>query len=311
MLALILAFSGTVHVQAYELLRGELPTWLRPWQVHAMREFYAVGTAGFRRAATLIYYDGYLVYENYGRRFDETSVLPVFSLTKSILATLTGVAMHHGYITCLQQPVYRFFPEVRLTEEHCKRNMTIEHLLQMRSGLAPHDLRMFVLTNDTARAAFALPQRHRPGEVYAYCNTVSPQVLTGVLERATGMRLYDFAQHYLFDPMGLTSISWCTLRCGQPNGGFGMHISAPDMLQWGRLKLYDGMWQGTRLLPEGWTEFVRPDDRAHPFAIGRLWWGSMPSRSRGHAFAARGALGQSLTIYPETNIIVVRMGTLI
>jgi len=293
---------------------AQTPEGPRPWHIQPLlirvpQDIYGMIAFGSRRVAILIYHDGYLVYENYRRNFCGNTPLPAFSVTKSMLATIIGAAIYQGYVECITQLVYPFFPEVVLDEQDNKRNMTIEHLMLMTSGLPSNNLGLLLECDDMGLAAFSLPQSREPGENYSYCNTSGPQVLVSIVERATGQGFFEFAQAHVFEPLGMTSISWDTTRCGRPLGAWGLRISALDMLRWGQLKLYDGVWDNTRILPEGWTELVRPDNVINPMSIGHLWWGSFINPIRGTAFAARGLHGQFLTIYPSDNTIVVRTGT--
>ena len=116
-----------------------------------------------------------------------------------------------------------------------------------------------------------------------------------------------YAQEKLFGPLGMTSVTWQTAADGSNTGGFGISMTPRDMLRFGYLYLNDGMWDGQRILPEGWVEQSRPKEDTRK-GYGYLFWGDKVDRTLGKSYAAKGMYGQVICVYPEKDLVVVRTG---
>jgi len=158
---------------------------------------------------------------------------------------------------------------------------------------------------DAALAALMTPRRGGLDDGFTYDGGAGMQVLVGIVERAAGRCFYDFAQEMLFGLLGITSATWERAGNGSPIGGFGLHMTPRDMLRFGYLYLRDGVWEGERILPEGWVEASRPNN-INPFSYGLMWWGNFRIGRFGRTYEARGLAGQFITIFPERDLVVVR-----
>ncbi|MCL2531882.1 MAG: beta-lactamase family protein [Oscillospiraceae bacterium] len=264
-----------------------------------------------------VWQDGEIVLYEQRRGYDLDTPQQFWSGTKSMLSLLTGIAIHQGYIESVQQYVIEFFSDAIIRSgQESKRDMTVFHLLTMRSGLPSmlYDrgaLRPLFVRNDAGLAAFQTAQLTAPGEEFRYCQGgPATQALVGVIERATGQNLYDFARYHLFKPLGMDSVSWTRTQSGSPVGGFGLYISPRDMFTFGQLHLQDGVWNGRRLLPRGWVAALTPaggevqrysNENRH-----RLYYVS--ETSAGWQIRASGMGGNHLNILIEHNTMVVRIG---
>ena len=315
-LALVLMLGLLVPAVAFP--PGELPEGLTIEMIRENYEFGEMFIGSSGEGSLAILHNGALVYERHASGHCMNTPQVMFSVTKSVLSALTGIAIEQGYIEGVEQRVIDFFPEARIRHgQESKCGMTIEHLLTMRSGMpgmeGMRSIFCVLHRRDSGRAAFRTPQIDAPGETFRYCSGATPQTLVGVLERATGRDLYDFARVQLFDPLGMDSAEWATTRARSPFGGFGMRLSPADMLRFGYLFLRDGVWEGQRILPEGWveasTQFFDVSelfDMEVNMAYGFMWWGN--SNDLGESFAALGLGGNVISIYPEHDLVVVRTG---
>ena len=275
-----------------------------------------IGSSG--EGSFVVMHNGAVVYESHARGHGMHTNQVMFSVTKSVLSALVGVAIAQGYLESVEQYVIDFFPEACIRRgQKSKRGMTIYHLLTMTSGMPGMEgtRSTFGLVNrrDSGLAAFLTPQIDAPGETFRYCSGATPQTLVGVLERATGQNLYDFARAQLFDPLGMASVEWATTRARSPFGGFGMRLSPDDMLRFGYLFLRDGVWDGERILPEGWveasTEFFEISElfgEEMDMAYGFMWW-EVPN-DLGASFSALGLGGNVISVYAEHDMVIVRTG---
>ncbi|MCL2195477.1 MAG: beta-lactamase family protein, partial [Oscillospiraceae bacterium] len=182
-------FSGWFFAQPP--LVNDLPEWVN---LTELRGHYALVTGlfsfGTQETSMIVWYDGEIVYEEYRHGMTPDTLHPVNSISKSILGTVVGMLLHDGTFDCIHQPVYTFFPEARLCINSSKRDMTLHHLLNMRAGLPwlmqRGSLDFINCEQDSGLTAFLTPQRHAPGEVFAYDGGAAMQILVAVIERATG-----------------------------------------------------------------------------------------------------------------------------
>jgi CubicO group peptidase (beta-lactamase class C family) len=284
---------------------GDAPPW---FCASAMRRLYdrkGRADGGRYTDSLLVLYRGELIYEWYAEGFDETTVFPVFSVTKSVLATLVGIAIDEGYIESLNQPVIDFFPEAEIPQNSSKRGMTIDHLITMTSGLDESgDWRQ---ANDTGLAAFLQPQQHPPGRRFAYIS-ITYDLLAAVVTRAVGQNLYDYAQVKLFGPLGISSVQWPTMWNGIYRGAGGISMNTHDMLRLGYLWQNYGRWENAQLLCPNFIAQAPPRSMATG-GYGRSFWNDriFPFFMT-DVYEARGWQGQFISVYPRANMVVVRTG---
>ena len=278
-------------------------------------------------AGMVVRKDGETVYERYFGGCTVESRLNVFSVTKSIVSILLGIALDKGYLDSIDQKVLEFFPEypVKRGEKTIQR-ITIRDMLTMT---APYKYRSTPYTKyftspDWVRFSLDLLGGKGPVGEFRYAPLIGPDILTGILTRVTGQSVLDFAKEHLFVPLGIPverSITFCSkdeqmafykstdLRvwaadpAGVNAGGWGLTLSAMDMANIGELILHSGVYDGTRIVSEKWVrestaEHSRWTERDLPY--GYLWW-VLPQE---HGFAAMGDGGNALYVSPDKNMVV-------
>jgi len=285
-----------------EFTEGPAPWW---FSERVLRSMYArkQPIAPYHESL-LVLHRGRLIYEYYAEGFDETTQFNIYSAIKSVLATLVGIAIHEGYIESVDQRAYEFFPEAQLDENDMKRDMTIEHLLTYTSGLDYGD--EWWAADDIGLTAFLRPMRYQPGS--RFTGGAAHEVLGTLLSRAVGQSPYDFAQQYLFGPLGITSVAWPALPDGAYRGAGGIRMNTHDMLRLGYLWLNYGRWEDEQLLCPHFMAQAPPRSMA-PGAYGRSFWNSQvfPFFFTG-VYEARGWRGQVISVYPFADMVVVRTG---
>ena len=311
MLILPLGLSASAADGVYA--EGEKPWWIIPWWLKIQYAVKSWPQMGFREDGMLILHEGKLVYENYAEGQGPDVPHIAMSVTKSVLSALVGIAVKDNLIDVRDYVYEYYFDDVlhallSLLGEESKIDMTVEHLLTMRSGLP--DSQACFRAADAGLAAFETPQQKTPGGLlsFTYNSGAGPQCLVGIVERVTGKNLMDFAQERLFEPLGIASVTWNTTDHGSPIGGFGISMTPRDMLRFGQLYLNDGVWNGERILPEGWTQSTQPGFNTI-LSYGYLFWGNGWGPLMGSSYEARGFYGQFITVYPEKNVVVVRTGS--
>ncbi|EGF89872.1 beta-lactamase family protein [Asticcacaulis biprosthecium C19] len=255
--------------------------------------------------AIVVMQDGKIIGEAYGDGFSPDSRLLGWSMTKTVNAALVGrAALEKGL--SLDQVVT---PEV-----------TIRDLAAMKSGLAFNEdyggvsdvSRMLYLEADMASFALSLPKGEK---TYAY-STGSSVILTRSWMKAVGTNTLTYPHDALFGPLGMTSAVFETDESGTFVGGSYLYATARDWGRFGQFLLQDGVWQGKRLLPEGFVAMMRTSNGSEEGYSQMQSWLKGPGESDtgkmaglpADTFWLRGHDGQSVTIIPSQRLIVVRMG---
>jgi hypothetical protein len=238
------------------------------------------------------------------------------SVTKSIAATVIGIALGRGELGTLDRPFLEFFTDRDLSRVDPRlHRATLRDLLTMRSGIEWHEQdRPLDATNTTAQLewsqdwiAFTLaqPMDADPGTTWVY-NSGGSQLMSGIIRSATGRFIDDYAVEHLFRPLGIKEFHWKKTPTGHPDTEGGLYLSAPDLAKIGYLYLHDGLWDGRRILPAGW---VRDATTRHARAVaatwdyGYQWW--ITTRGGVDVWAGRGFGGQWLVVIPSRGIVGV------
>lgn len=242
------------------------------------------------------------------------------SVTKSVTATLFGVAAQRGQIKTLETPLLSYFTQYDLSKVDSRlRKATLVDLLTMRTGIEWHETdRPLDSTNTTLQLehssdwikyTLAQPMDAEPGTKWVY-NSGGSQLMSEVIRSATGMHADDYARQYLFGPLGITSFHWKRTPTRHPDTEGGLYLASLDLAKIGQLYMDDGVWRGTRILPPGWareatTRRVDHVATANPNSpgYGYQWW--RYDRRNTEIWAGNGFGGQFLVILPQHRIVAV------
>jgi CubicO group peptidase (beta-lactamase class C family) len=238
------------------------------------------------------------------------------SVTKSVAATVIGIAIGRGAVGSLDRPFLDFFKDRDLSRVDPRlRRATLFDLLTMRSGIEWHENdRPLDDTNTTWQLeqsrdwiGFTLsqPMEADPGTKWVY-NSGGSHLMSGIIRAATGRFIDDYAAEFLFRPIGIRDFHWKNTPTGHPDAEGGLYLSAQDLARIGHLYLHDGIWNGRRILPAGW---VANATARHARAVapnwdyGLQWW--VTSRNGADVWAGRGFGGQLLLVIPSREIVAV------
>ena len=272
--------------------------------------------------AAVVVHEGRLVAERYGGALEhwdrdhepvgpDTPLLS-WSMAKSMLHALYGMLVLDGLVSVDDRaPV----PEWSRDE---RGGITIRHLLEMRDGLRWSEdyvdagvsdvIEMLFGSGaaDVAAFAAARPLAAQPGTVFNYSSGT-----TNVLSRIAG-QLVDVPSYLrarLFEPIGMRSATPTVDAAGTWVASSYVHATARDMARFGHLYLRDGVWEGRRLLPEGWVDQARHHRSTDPESgngYGAQWW--VVADDAHGCFWANGYEGQSILVCPGLDLVVVRLG---
>ena len=283
--------------------------------------------------AIVVIHDDKLVAERYAEGLDATTPLLGWSMTKSINATLVGILVGQGKLD-LHAPA----PVPAWQDEGDPRAaVTLDQLLRMSSGLAFEEVygpmsdatKMLFEVDDAAAVALDMPLAHDPDTVWSYSSgtsnilgwivrqTVEAEVSSG--GQTAWAHYASFPRRVLFDPVGMRSAIMEPDASGTFVASSFSHMTARDWARFGLLHLHDGVWQGERILPEGWVEYVSTPTPGAPMGeYGAQWWLNAgkpddPSERRYPSaptdiLNASGFQGQAVLVIPSRNTVIVRLG---
>ncbi|NEW07566.1 serine hydrolase [Paenibacillus sp. SYP-B3998] len=272
----------------------------------------AVESKHTRTYSVLIVRNGHIVFEKYYHNKTRNTPTGVFSVTKSVLSALTGIAIEKGYVKNVDQKISDFLPQVfsDVTDSR-KKEITIKQALSMTGGLESVDntIGVWFQSPDWNMNTINKPLRNEPGSKFEY-NTGLPHLLSGVLTKATGMSTEQFANKYLFGPLDITNYEWSQDPQGITSGGTRLSLTPRDMAKLGYLYLHEGEWEGQPIVSKKWVQAsihkqVEVDANTD---YGYLFWLPDVKDKNGKkvfAFEANGYGGQYIRVIPEWNLVVV------
>jgi CubicO group peptidase (beta-lactamase class C family) len=234
----------------------------------------------------------------------------VFSCTKSVLSILIGIAIDKGYIEGVDQPVLSFFPEKSVANLDARKEiMTLEHLLTMTTGFACNDsyiygwddLHKMWASPDWVQFMLDLPIAGDPGSYFEYCNGAS-FLLSAILQEATGVSAFEFAQEHLFSPLGISDVVWESNPQGITIGYSELELRPKDMAKIGYLYLNDGVWDGEQIVSSTWVEV---STQKHIPGTLQEWYGYQWWVDESGIYMALGYGGQYIIVVPEEDLVVV------
>jgi CubicO group peptidase (beta-lactamase class C family) len=282
--------------------------------------------------AVIIVQGGRIVAERYGAGYDANSKLISWSMAKSVTAALVGIALGDGKLK-LDDPLN----EPMWDDGDPRRNITIRQALQMSDGLRwREDGYDDPIQNDAAKMLFgpgrenivefvaSHAQEFPPGQKWRYSSGTT-NLVSAALGRAVAPRnirdpngqegLRNFMYDRLFRPIGMTNTAAEFDLAGNFYASSLIQATAQDFARFGLLHLRDGVWDGKRILPEGYVNFVRtPTTAEGATAYGAHWWLSLPNKAGTlkegpyDSFEATGFQGQLIAVIPSKDLVIVRLG---
>ena len=269
--------------------------------------------------AVIVLQNGKAIVERYADGFSQDTPLIGWSMTKSVTNALVGILVKQGKMSLDDQALFAEWQ----SENDPRREITLDMLLRMSSGLdfteeygrSVDATEMFFNRYDAANLAINKKLKHKPDSVWYYSsgttNTISKYIrntIGGSIEE-----YFSFPQRELFNKLGIQS----AVMEPDPSGTFVsssfMYATARDWARLGQLYLQDGIWNGERILPEGWVNYsstLTPSSKKG-FYGAHFWmdrhgqkWPDLPK----DLYYMSGFQGQSVTIIPSKKLVIVRLG---
>ncbi len=269
--------------------------------------------------AYLVIRNDSLRFEKYYDRFKDSSRVNSFSMGKTFVSIMVGIAMDEGKIKSVDQPVGDFIPEFKTGDN---ARLTIRHLLTMSSGINFDEDYVNPLAfpaqayygTELEKLLYKYKVTAEPGKVFKYLSGNSA-ILGIVLERATGKHISDYASEKLWKPMGATMPAFWSLdhKDGLEKAYCCFNSNARDFARFGQLYLDSGRWHRKQLVSEAYVKQsvklagLVDDDGKPNLRYGYSWW--ILPEYKGHSiFYARGIKGQYIIVIPDQKMVIVRLG---
>lgn len=282
------------------------------------------GSATRRTRAIVVVHDGRIIAERYAPGYSAGNRFTGWSMTKSVMNALVGILVAEGRLS-LSDSALR--PEWQRVDDP-RRAITLDDLLRMSSGLAFDEsytptggaTRMLFASDDAAAVAAQSELLYEPGERFAYSSATTNIISSVVRARIGSDADYrSFPRVALFERIGMHSAVMESDPSGTLVGSSFMYATARDWARFGQLFLNDGVWNGERILPEGWVEYsTTPAPSARRGEYGAHWWlnaGATADSARRmwpllprDTYSASGFQGQYVMIVPSYHLVVVRLG---
>lgn len=287
-----------------------------------------IGTSYGNIGGLVVQKQGQIVYEQYYKQYSKASYFHLFSVTKSIVSLLIGIAIDEGFIESIDQKVLDFFPEYAVRKgEKTIQEVTLRHLLTMTAPYRQkkEDYKSYFSSQDWVKASLdELGGKDKIGD-FRYAPLIGSDILSGILAKVTGASVLEFANKKLFEPLGMKvsetiqfesekaqmnwyqeekRSSWVAGPTGIHTAGWGICLRAVDMVKIGELVLQGGRWQEQQLISSSWIEEMK---RVHSkwekekLKYGYLWW---ILDEKEQSYAAMGDGGNIIYINESKDLVV-------
>jgi CubicO group peptidase (beta-lactamase class C family) len=267
------------------------------------------------------------VFEAYLNGYSADNALHVYSVTKSVFSALVGIAIEQGHIESVDRRVLDYFPDYAVPKgENAIQRVTIKNLLTMTAPYKYETEPYEEFISSRNPILLALDLLGGDGNIgdFNYSAIGGTHILSGILAKATGQSVLDFATRNFFSPLGIAvprnvtlrdkeehlaymsdkaSRGWVVDPQGFNTASWGLFLKPRDMAKIGQLYLNKGTWAGDRIVPAWWIE-ESTSERSRcvqwgNLAYGYLWW-----IIDGDSYAALGDGGNAIYVNSKEGIVI-------
>jgi len=276
----------------------------------------------------LVLQDDYILYEKYYHGNNKENKFHVASVTKSVLSALIGIAIDKGFIKSMNEKVMPFFPEYEFNDRNRNRNhITIHHLLTMTAPFPFPNMKepLYRICHQKDWIKYSLEMLGEGGKIGVFkYSTAGAHILSAILTKSTGMSAREFANIYLFEPLGIETIpdypmifdldhifgddvrGWVSDPNQYSAGGWGLTLTLREMAKFGLLYQNNGSWNNKQILSEEW---VHLSTNCYGNDYGYLWWIGKDKDTP--AFLAQGSGGNVICVIPDKKITIIIASSII
>ncbi len=272
----------------------------------------------YETVAFVVIKDTNIIFESYWDNYSASSTSSSFSMAKSIVSLLVGIAIDEGLINSINDPIDNYLPEFK----NSKYKITVKDLLTMSSGIKWDESynNPFSVTTKSYygknldKLVLKSKSEIPPGEKYKY-KVTDPQLLSIILKRVYKKTLSEITSEKLWKPLGaVNTASWSLDQInGDEKATCCFNSNARDFARFGQLILNNGNWNGKQIIPELYIKesltpasYLKDENNNAVDYYGYQWW--ICNYQNSMIYYARGILGQYIISIPEKNMVIVRLG---
>lgn len=253
--------------------------------------------------------NGSIVCEKYFQNYHRNDLINGYSMGKSFLSALLGIAIQEGVIRLDDKVSGYITPPVSGSGIDAVNDLKVKHLASMTSGLDwnwHRDYTVMREKEDWLSFLQTLTIRYVPGTKWEY--SADPLILSAVLEKAVGMPLWKYAEEKLLEPLGINrNFYWARDAKGLLLGDGYVFSATENFAKFGQLFLNQGKWNGKRIIDESWIRLSTSPKEVNP-DYGYLWWTKNFEGLPDDLYYAYGGHGQFIVVIPSENMVIVRTG---
>lgn len=317
---------NTVDIDDYKLFENrKVNTGMpQPWEISPNYNQYEINSkdsallAQYETVAFLVIIDTNIVFESYWEGYSENATSSSFSMAKSVVGLLVGIALDEGKISSVQDPIAKYLPEFK----NARYKITVKDLLTMSSGIQWNESysNPFSVTtksyygNNIDQLILKSKSTQKPGKKYHY-KVTDPQLLSIILKRIYNTSLSEITSEKLWKPLGAENTASWSLdqKGGDEKATCCFNSNARDFARLGQLILNKGTWNNQQIVSQEYVEkalmpafYLRDEENKPVDFYGYQWWICKYNNSM--AYYARGILGQYIIAIPDYNMVIVRLG---
>lgn len=327
------------------------PFYFKPYQENtayaALKQKIDTSLIDSKTSAFIVIKNDSIIYQYLSEDANLQAKQPSFSISKSFVGTLVGIAVDRGQIKSTNDLVIKYLPELAKNDERFNR-LTIQHVLDMRSGFDVNErslnpfskiVRSYYGAN-LKKMVSKLKMKNEPNTVFEY-QSLNTQILGMILEKVTGKTLDVLLQENLWQPLGAESDAlWSVDKAGNIKSFCCINATALDYAKLGRLYLNGGNWQGKQIISKKWVDATtNPDTLAKKRYKNQFWatrdfkffpdsLSAIKQLEKEHLgypvernidgryfyakkvydYKAQGMFHQSIYVNPQNKVIIVRLG---
>ena len=255
--------------------------------------------------------------------YKETRLHTIQSVSKSVTSALIGIAIERGEIPGVDIKIIDYFEKYKLLfQDPQKQVITLYDLLTMTAGIKwdefshkytnpLNNAAAMENSDDWIKYVLSQPMEFKPGQKFVY-NSGIAVLLSHILHEATNMHIDEYADKFLFEPLGIDSFYWKKTPTGLVDAESGLYLSARDFAKFGNLYLNDGKWGKNQIISPEWIKSTMSPDTSIEGGkrrYGYQWW-LVPytGGSNKWIYSGSGYGGQYLLVVPEYDLTIVFNG---
>lgn len=275
--------------------------------VHAVLDDFEA--RGLEMHSLMVLRHGHVAAEGWWAPYSADRLHLLYSLSKSFTSTAVGFAVAEGRFRLDDRVVDLLPSHTPPDADPAVAQLTVHHLLSMSTGHRDDTLEPARRRGGgrLVRGFLGIPPEEPVGSRHAY-NNPTTMALATLVEEHTGQPLLDYLRPRLLDPLGVGPARWDTDEHGVALGFTGLHLQTESVASFGQLLLQDGVWNGQRVLPDGWValatrcHIANDNDSGRPVdwrqGYGYQYWMAR------HGYRGDGAYGQFCVVVPEADLVV-------